>query len=95
MLDSCLSGLKIKVLDLQCLASRCISFLLVVLDAKLYTYKENEFSKLYTRKMNLAISFGLKTLELKEELGAWKFLDTWEGKLEWKRQRHILLELEL
>ena len=87
--DFCLSGLKIKVLDLQRLAGRCISFLLVVPGAKLYI-----------REMNLAISFGLKagssvplTLELKEELEAWKFLDTWEGKLEWKRERHISLEL--
>ena len=87
--DSCLSGSKIKVLDLQRLAGRCISFLLVVPGAKLYT-----------REMNLAISLGLKTgssvsltLELKEELEDWRFLDTWEGKLEWKRERHISLEL--
>ena len=83
--DSCLSGSKIKVLDLQRFAGRCISVFLVVLGAKLYT-----------REMNLAISFGLKTgssVSLKEKLEAWRFLDTWEGKLEWKRERHVSLEL--
>ena len=57
-------------------------------------------ARLYTREMNLAISFGLKTgssvtltLELRGEIEAWKFLDNWEGKLEWKRERHISLEL--
>ena len=87
--DFCLSGSKVKVIDLQRLAGRCISFLLVVPGAKLYT-----------REMNLAISVGLKSggsvplaVELREELEAWKFLDNWEGKLEWKRERHITLEL--
>ena len=57
-------------------------------------------AKLYTREMNLAISLGLKTgssvplmAELREELEAWKFLDNLEGKLEWKRERHISIEL--
>lgn len=87
--DACLGMSKIKVLDLQRLAGRCISFLLVVPGAKLFT-----------REMNLAISAGLKsggsvplTSELKEEIEAWKFLDNWKGKLEWKRERHMSLEL--
>ena len=87
--DACLSRSKVKVLDLQRLAGRCISFLLVVPGAKLYT-----------KEMNLAISFSLKTgssvpltLELREELEAWKFLDNREEKLEWRCERHISLEL--
>lgn len=87
--EACLCSSKIKVLDLQRLVGRCISFLLVVPGAKLFT-----------REMNLAISEGLKsgcsvplTLELKEELESWRFLDNWTGKLEWKRERHMSLEL--
>ena len=57
-------------------------------------------AKLYTREMNHAIAFGIKSKskvplagELREELQAWKFLDTWSGKMEWKKERHLVMEI--
>ena len=79
---------KGKVIELQRLVGRCVSCLLVV-----------PVSKLFTREINLATSFGLKgysvplILNLKEELEAWKFLDNWTRKLKWKRGRHLSLQL--
>ena len=50
--------------------------------------------------MNLAIAMGIKTKSkiyiseaLRDELEAWRFLDTWQGKLEWKKERHFFLEI--
>ncbi|CAC5393955.1 unnamed protein product [Mytilus coruscus] len=46
--------------------------------------------------MNSAISFGIKSKsgitlngDLKDEITPWRFLYEWEGKLEWKRERHL------
>ena len=30
---------------------------------------------------------------LREELEAWKFLDNWQGKMVWKQERHLYLEI--
>ena len=87
--DSYLAKTHLSVLELQRLAGRCISFLLVVPGAKMYT-----------REMNQAISMGMKakgkilmSAELREELEAWKFLDNWQGKMVWKQERHLYLEI--
>ena len=87
--EACSSKSKGKIIELQRLVGRCVSCLLVV-----------PVSKLFTREMNLATSFGLKsgysvplTLDLKEELEAWKFLDNWTRKPKWKRGRHLSLQL--
>ena len=87
--DLCLSKKFITVLDLQKLAGRCVSFMLAVPAAKLYT-----------REMNLAISFCLKSGHsipmsdsLLEEISTWRFLDTWTGKLEWKREKHLSVQM--
>ena len=53
-------------------------------------------AKLYTREMNLAIAMGIKAKSkiyiseaLRDELETWRFLDIWQGKLEWKKERHF------
>ena len=87
--EECLNNDFISVLHLQKLAGRCISFMLVVPAAKLYT-----------REMNRAISLGIKShskvrLEgtLRDEITFWKFLDTWEGKLSWKSEKHFAITI--
>lgn len=76
----------VAILDLQKLAGRCISFILAVPAAKLYT-----------REMNAAIALGVRTSSLfvkiseslREEIMAWQFLDHWKGKLQWKSEKHV------
>lgn len=57
-------------------------------------------AKLYTRKVNLAISRcqkNSKTIEidefLREELEHWRFLDEWEGCVKWRSEEHNQLFL--
>ena len=83
--EECLAKSVISIIDLQKLVGRCISFLLAVPAAKLYT-----------REMNNAISFGIKNQtnvvlshRLKEEIMSWRFLDNWTGKLVWKKEKHL------
>ena len=71
-----------SVLELQKISGKCISFMLAIPGAKLYT-----------REMNLAIAMGIKAKSkiyiseaLRDELEAWRFLDTRQGKLEWKKR---------
>ncbi len=80
---------RVTVLELQQLAGRCVSFMLVVPAAELYT-----------REINAAISSGLTSNSsvamsgaLQDEVAFWKFLDTWSGQLTWKKERHISLTL--
>lgn len=77
--------------NLDTLAGRCISFMLAVPAAILYT-----------REMNSAISLGIKsqsniTLDgyLQREIISWRFLDNWKGKLKWKSENHIPLQCSL
>ncbi|CAC5391415.1 unnamed protein product [Mytilus coruscus] len=57
-------------------------------------------AKLYTREMNNAISLGIlkqtsipMTKDLKDEIINWRFLDSWTGKLEWKKERHLVVNI--
>ena len=87
--DLCLKQLCLSVLELQQLVGRCISFMIAVPGAKFYT-----------REMNYAIFLGIRsnskvtmTQELKEELQALNFLDTWSGIIEWKKEKHLVMEI--
>ena len=87
--DYCLTKSQLSVLELQQLAGKCSSFILAV-----------PGSRLFTREMNHAISLGIRSkskvcmyAELREEIQSWEFLDTWNGKMEWKKERHIFMEL--
>lgn len=87
--EECLSKKVVSVLNLQKLVGRCISFMLAVPAAKLYT-----------RCMNYAISNGIRAQagvqmnkELTEEISHWRFLDEWMGKLEWKKEKHLSVNI--
>ncbi|XP_052060954.1 uncharacterized protein LOC127701170 isoform X2 [Mytilus californianus] len=87
--ENCLGKSVVTVLDLQKIVGRCISFMLAVPAAKLYT-----------REMNNAISLGIRkqtsipmTKDLKDEIINWRFLDSWTGKLEWKKERHLVVNI--
>ncbi|CAC5370047.1 unnamed protein product [Mytilus coruscus] len=50
--------------------------------------------------MNNAISLGIRkqtsipmTKDLKDEIINWRFLDSWTGKLEWKKERHLVVNI--
>ncbi len=57
-------------------------------------------AKLYTREVNAGISKGIKSAkplkisdDLRAELQEWRFLDTWEGSLPWKTEKHICVKI--
>ncbi|CAC5415529.1 unnamed protein product [Mytilus coruscus] len=67
--EACLAKSELSILDLQKLSGRCISFILAVPAAKLYT-----------REMNSAIFFGINSKSgitlnggLKDEITSWRF----------------------
>ncbi len=77
---------RVTVLELQQLAGRCVSFMLVVPAAKLFT-----------REINAAISSGLTSNSsvamsgaLQDEVAFWKFLDTWSANLLGKKNATYL-----
>ncbi|KAK3107249.1 hypothetical protein FSP39_010260 [Pinctada imbricata] len=87
--DQILSAPCVDVRSLQSFAGKCISFVLAVPAAKLYTVE-----------VNRCISKGLKNSRLvqideylRAELEHWKFLDTWEGNMPWREERHLQLVL--
>ncbi|MES9880230.1 MAG: reverse transcriptase domain-containing protein [Sedimenticola sp.] len=87
--DQCLDKGHASVVELQRLAGRCVSFMLAIPAAKLYT-----------REMNRAVSEGLKTGssaqiqgELRNEIEHWKFIDNWDGCLKWKSEKHLTLSV--
>lgn len=79
----------VSLKTLQRFAGKCISFMLAVPAARLYT-----------REVNLAISKAIKNsrpvaLEgrLKTEISHWAFLDKWEGFVPWRKERHLQIKL--
>jgi hypothetical protein len=87
--DDILSREKVGVKTLQRFAGKCISFILAIPAAKLYT-----------REVNRAISRGMKNSkqvdlvgELLEEIRYWVFLDTWVDYLPWRSERHVQVSL--
>ncbi|KAK3753769.1 hypothetical protein QZH41_003888 [Actinostola sp. cb2023] len=71
------------------LIGKCISFSLVVPAAKLFT-----------REMNIALSIALHSKKLvkiagplRMEIEYWRFLDTWEGHMTWREERHLVVSL--
>ena len=74
---------------LQRFAGKCISFLLAIPSAKLYT-----------REINLAIGKMSKNSkpvkvsgELRDEIQHWEFLDEWKGCFPWRTERHFQLSI--
>lgn len=81
-----------KSISLKCLqrfTGKCISFMLAVPAAKLYT-----------REANLAIGRAIKNSrmiqvkgKLREEIAHWEFLDSWEGFVPWRSEKHLQVVL--
>ena len=87
--EFCLAQQSVSVSCLQKLAGRCISFMLAVPAAKLYTREIN-------RGISMAIkSGGYVTMsgELREEIAYWRFLDNWQGMLKWKDEKHLVISM--
>jgi len=87
--EQILSEQSVSLVCLHKIIGKCISFNLVVPAAKLFT-----------REMNLAVCRALKckkcvkiTGPLRKELEYWRFLDTWEGHMTWRDERHVSLSL--
>ena len=85
--DQLLQSRSVSVKSLQRFTGKVISFTLAVPAARLYT-----------REVNSSISKGLKsskpvpmTRNLREELEHWKFLDSWNGFLPWRDERHCIV----
>lgn len=75
----------VNVKTLQRLVGKCVSFSLAVPAARLFT-----------KEMNLAISWGLRTQKpvpikglLREEIAHWLSLETFDTPLPWRDERHI------
>ena len=87
--DFCLMCDRVSVSLLQKFAGRCVSFMLAIPAAKLYTREIN-------RGISTAIKSGgyvLMSGELREEILYWKFLDNWQGILKWKDERHLVVSM--
>ena len=87
--DQILSSGKVDVKMLQRFAGKCVSFVLAVPAARLYT-----------REVNLGISRGIRSSrqvsvvgKLREEILHWKFLDTWSGGVVWRSEKHLQITM--
>ena len=87
--DSILQSKMISVHSLQKFAGKAVSFSLAVPAARLYT-----------REINTNISKGLRrskpvpmTKELYNEIAHWKFLDSWDGFLPWREEKHFHIKV--
>lgn len=84
--ETALSEKTIDLLTLQRLAGKCCSMAIFIPGALFYI-----------REMNRAISVSQKSKRpvplvgsLRVEIEYWRFLDTWEGKAQWKKESHAL-----
>ena len=87
--EFCLTRQSVSVSVLQKLAGRCISFMLAVPAAKLYTREIN-------RGISMAIKSGgyiIMSGDLREEIAYWRFLDNWQGMLKWKDEKHLVVSM--
>ena len=77
------------VRSLQKFAGKCVSFLLAIPGAKLFT-----------SEVNRAISLGTSSRKpipvtgaLKVELQHWRFLDLWDTPLPWQQEKHVVVKM--
>ena len=79
----------VSLKKLQRFTGKCISFMLAVPAARLYT-----------REVNLAIGKAVKNSRpiavegrLKAEISHWTFLDKWEGFVPWRQEKHLQVKI--
>ena len=89
MRESILNSDKVDIKTLQKFAGKCVSFVLAVPAARLYTREVNiAISVLSKRSSSLPLVGGLR-----EEILFWRFLDTWEGFMPWRSQKHLQINI--
>lgn len=79
--DNVLAQKFVSLKTLQRFSGKCISFMLAV-----------SVARLYRREVNLAIGKAFRNLingRLKEEICHWKFLDSWDGFVLWRQEKHL------
>ena len=88
--DSILAHKTVSLKNLQKFAGKFTSFALLVPAAKLFSNEEyrdiSHCSKASTSQFRI-------TKDLRKELLHWRFLDSWEGFLPWRDERHFKLTL--
>ncbi|KAJ8301420.1 hypothetical protein KUTeg_020407 [Tegillarca granosa] len=84
MRESILAMMKVHVCQLQRFAGKCVSMVLVIPGAKLYT-----------REVNSVISWCLRNSKdislngnLRSEIEYWRFIDSWTGFSKWRTEHH-------
>ena len=89
LLKQALSSESIDLVTLQRLGEKCISMVLAVPGARLYT-----------NEINLALSRAVRSSRpvklsgpLRQELEHWLFLETWNGFLPWRSEKHCHFRL--
>ena len=89
LLKQALSSESIDLVTLQRLGGKCISMVLAVPGARLYT-----------NEINLALSRAVRSSRpvklsgpLRQELEHWLFLETWNGFLPWRSEKHCHFRL--
>ena len=87
--DTILQRREIPLVTLQRLMGKCISFMLVVPAAKLFTGEMSiAISKASKNKRPIRISGPLR-----EEIMYWRFLDSWQGHMKWFDERHYTIHV--
>ena len=88
--EDILSHKTVSLKNLQKFAGKTTSFALLVPAAKLFS---NTTYQTISRGARLANTQFRISPDLRQELLHWRFLDSWEGFLPWKSERHIHLTL--
>ena len=88
--ESILAHKTVSLKNLQKFAVKTTSFALVALAAKLFS---NEAYRAISRCSKASTSQFRITKDLRKELLHWRFLDSWEGFLPWRDERHFQLTL--
>jgi hypothetical protein len=85
-------ALSLKTIDLttlQRLSGKCISLALAVPGARLFTNEINQAISRATRSSRPIVI----SQPLREELQHWLFLETWDGFLPWRSEKHTQIQL--
>ena len=88
--ESILAHKRVSLKNLQTFAGKTTSFALVAPAAKLFY---NEAYRAISRCSKASTSQFRITKDLRKELLHWRFLDSWEGFLPWRDERHFQLTL--
>ena len=87
--EAILASDTVLLKTLQRFAGKCVSFILMVPGAKLYTRSVNSaISKMTKNSKHVRV-----TGDLRREVEYWRFLDDWSGCLPWKKESHVTVTI--